>query len=287
MVILAGIVTYNPDLIRLEENVRAVLKQVDRVLVFDNASTNIIEIVQLLRGLEESHRIEINRHDANAGMPLALNSLCARAVSHGANHILLLDQDSVAQEDMLSQMIAYTGRGVGLVSPHIVDRNDAVRLIPEQEVEEVDSAITSGSLVDLEAWAAVGGYDENLFIDWVDHEFCDNLILHGYRILRTNKAVLLHEIGRKEYIGYGWTFEPDKGFFKIPQYSNGRPYIRRYDMIRGQAYTAKKYKGTPLGRHERWMLFAVIVHNYWREKRRFEFTKAMVAGIADGRRLGR
>lgn len=287
MKVYAGIVTYNPDFQRLAENIAAVIVQVDKVLVFDNASTDVNSVEHCVCESKSTERIELLRNGENGGMAVALNALCEAARSQGADYMLLLDQDSVVQNNMVNELLAYASKDVGIVCPRIVDRNDAVLEKPAQDVEELTVAITSGSLVNLEAWEAVGGYDENLFVDWVDHEFCDNLVLHGYRIVAVNKAVLLHEIGKKEYIGYGWTFEPGKGFFKIPQYSNERPYFRRYDMMRSQKYVTIKYRGTPVGRYEKWMLFAVIVHNLIREKHRFEFVRAAVTGIRDGRNLAR
>jgi rhamnosyltransferase len=39
--IFAGIVTYQPDLNRLGDNLRAVSPQVRKVIIYDNGSTNI------------------------------------------------------------------------------------------------------------------------------------------------------------------------------------------------------------------------------------------------------
>ena len=44
MKVAAGIVLFNPDLKRLEENVCAVKSQVDEIIFFDNGSKNIKEI---------------------------------------------------------------------------------------------------------------------------------------------------------------------------------------------------------------------------------------------------
>lgn len=284
MKVYAGIVTFNPDLDRLSENLDAIIGQVDEVVVYDNASKNVEEVVRLLALHDQYKRISLFRSKRNGGMAVALNALCDAAYTDHAEYIVLLDQDSVVQEGMVSAMLQHAEDNIGILCPRITDRNDAVLEVPEADVEDLKEAITSGALVKLAAWKEVGGYDENLFVDWVDHEFCDNLIVHGYRVVAINDAVLLHEIGKKEYIGYGWTFEPGKGFYKIPQYSNERPYSRRYDMMFGQSYTAYKYRGTTMGPHEKWMLFAVVVHNIIREKHRLEFFRAMRSGIADGRR---
>ena len=47
--VLAGIVLYNPDLERLSENVSAIIPQVDILLLVDNKSNNINEIISLYK----------------------------------------------------------------------------------------------------------------------------------------------------------------------------------------------------------------------------------------------
>ena len=41
---LAGIVTFNPDIERLNENISAIINQVDKVVVVDNGSENADDI---------------------------------------------------------------------------------------------------------------------------------------------------------------------------------------------------------------------------------------------------
>ena len=39
----------------------------------------------------------------------------------------------------------------------------------------------------IDAWEQIGKFDEWLFIDLVDNEFCKRLIVSGYTILRLNE----------------------------------------------------------------------------------------------------
>jgi len=41
----------------------------------------------------------------------------------------------------------------------------------------------------------VGGFEEKLFIDFVDHEYCFKIKMAGHRILQTSSSILLHRIG--------------------------------------------------------------------------------------------
>ena len=97
--VACGIVTYNPDLERLHENVQAIASQVDNIFVFDNASTNHAEISECL---EEDYGVPVTlfRSPENRGMAVALNKLSKMALEGGYEYILLLDQDSVSTEGM-------------------------------------------------------------------------------------------------------------------------------------------------------------------------------------------
>ena len=63
--IYAGIVTYNPDLQRLTENLDAVTKQVRRVVVVDNGSENIDRIRTLV---EKYQNLGIISNKKNLGI---------------------------------------------------------------------------------------------------------------------------------------------------------------------------------------------------------------------------
>jgi GT2 family glycosyltransferase len=66
----------------------------------------------------------------------------------------------------------------------------------EPAEEYVDFCITSASCTNLNAWKNVGGFDEWLFIDLVDNDFCKRIIVSGYKILRINSLVLDQEFGK-------------------------------------------------------------------------------------------
>ena len=46
--IYAGIVTFNPDIERLKENVCAICIQVPEVVIFDNGSSNFVDIQECI-----------------------------------------------------------------------------------------------------------------------------------------------------------------------------------------------------------------------------------------------
>lgn len=51
--VCAGIVLYNPEIERLNKNIAGIIDQVDILYVFDNCSSNIIEIEQMLQSYKK------------------------------------------------------------------------------------------------------------------------------------------------------------------------------------------------------------------------------------------
>lgn len=280
MRVYAGIVTFNPELDRLKENINAIAPQVERVIVFDNGSKNIEELRTILPS--DNSMVTLFENGRNVGMARALNSLCRMSGTDGADQILLLDQDSVVPEGFVGLLARYASDGVGIVAPYIVDRNNVKNYPMDEPVEHVLMAITSGALLSIAAWEEVGGYDENLFVDWVDYDFCDNLTLHGLEILKIREAALLHEMGKKEFSHMGWSFNLKRGFFRWPVYHDDRPFSRRYDVMKAHVYVSLKYRWTRLWGHEVWYLTYDILRNLIRERKKMEFLRALSKGAIDG-----
>ena len=161
-----GIVTYQPDIARLKENLEAAVENLQGgpILVVDNGSERIADI---------------------------------QSQSLGCQWIITLDQDSVIQPGMLQEFSRYTHLArVAIICPRIEDRRlgrQHTRLT--SGTEYISHAITAGNMVRLEAWQTVGGFTEQLFIDGVDFDFCLKLGEDGWQILRTNNVCLYQEMG--------------------------------------------------------------------------------------------
>ena len=74
---------------------------------------------------------------------------------------------------------------------------------------------------------------DDLFIDWVDHEYCFRLARHGYRILIANQVKLTHRLG---------VFKKRKllGFVSIRWRSHSP--IRLYYKFRNSLYVMNSYR---------------------------------------------
>lgn len=230
MKILAGIVTFNPNISVLKENIKAVLSQVDAVVLVDNHSGNYSDI----DSLKTCFNFLIIKNDENEGIAHALNQLCQYAENADYDWVLTLDQDSIVPNGLISEYKKYVGlKDVGMICCRFSDRN--IDALPTDEhfadFDFVPVAITSGSMMEITKWRKVGGFSEELFIDCVDNDICYSLCENGYNIIRVNRVVMSHTIGKSKSVLF-------KGN-QIIVY--GESAIRCYYIFRNNILVAKKH----------------------------------------------
>ncbi|MBS0216013.1 MAG: glycosyltransferase family 2 protein [Proteobacteria bacterium] len=206
--IAAIVVTYRPDIDTLQALVDALLPQVDRLWLVDNASANI----ESIRTLAATRGIDSIVNGENLGVGAALNQGIATARAHGHDHVLLMDQDSLPADDMVARLgdaLHAGGERLAAVGPaHVDARTGDIapfvrigfpfnrKLRPASgEVVDCDFLITSGCLIPLHAIDAIGDMDAGLFIDNVDLEWCFRARAHGYRVAGVADAEMEHRIG--------------------------------------------------------------------------------------------
>ena len=250
MKIIASIVTFNPDIARLKANVEAIVPQINEIVIIDNGSKNISDIQSLICNYKS---IDLIINENNKGIAKALNQAAEYALRKGYKWIITLDQDSVAPENLVSTYSKFTDcNDIGIVCCKIVDRNFGE--LKEQKLktkgyEEVPMCITSASMMNLNAWKQVGGFDEKMFIDSVDFDICLSMREHGYKIIRTYDASLLHEVGHSEI---------RKLLGKEYQIYHHSP-LRYYYMVRNGIYLGKKHHFTERAIYRAFRLFFLVI----------------------------
>lgn len=225
--IIAGVVTYNPRITLLQKNLSALRELVDRVIVVDNGSVNLTDIKKIIGGIGSISLIENQR---NLGIARALNEIMETAIEYEYSWVLTMDQDSVVPTNLVSEYVKYLDSSVGMLCPIIFDRNKNQLPTTYLGTHEVKECITSGSLVNVSAWQKVNGFDEKLFIDGVDFDFCERIKKTNYRILEVGTVVLSHAIGN---------ITMRKFFFWDVAVKNHSAF-RKYYIARNTIYLAKK-----------------------------------------------
>ena len=268
--ICAGIVTYNPDITRLKENYDHISNQVDFVVVCDNGSKNISDIKKTISNPSDS----IISLDENKGIAFALNKLCEYAYDHGYKWILTLDQDSVCPDNMVMMLKKHCSNDVSIVGPRIVyEGNEDYSYSSSEIVEYPEWVITSGSITNTDVWHTINGFDDLLFIDKVDTDYCIRANLAGYKLVRDNSVELIHELGNMVC---------KKLFGRTIYVTNHNP-MRIYYQCRNAYYLSNKIDlKHPFIETMKIKIKILLYEDNKREK----LSKAR-AGIADGRALAK
>ncbi|MCL5457525.1 glycosyltransferase [Loigolactobacillus coryniformis] len=197
--IAAGIVSFNPNIMRLKENINSTLRQVNQIFIFDNGSANLDEIIDVVSHYKDMEIKLIQSHE-NIGLARALNKIMESAQSDDYEWLLTLDQDSILQQNTIKIFQKYTRfSDVAVICPFVLDSRRKYMVYEyDNDIEEVDMCITSGSLTRLSVWKNLGGFDDDLFIDLIDNDYCKRVKLHNYRIVRMNKVLMSQEFGKIE-----------------------------------------------------------------------------------------
>jgi len=230
--VCAVAVTYHPDA-ELPARLRRILQQVDRLVIVDNGSGQAE--IEMLQGFAANPLITLVLNFDNFGIARALNIGIERAIALGFTWVLLLDQDSCIDDDMVQTLIAVYAAfperdRLAVIGSGFRAADEAPREPTDEGGgdgwEEAESVITSGSLIPLKAHAAVGAFREDFFIDYVDTEYCFRARAKAYRVIRTRKPIMSHAIGaitRHNVLGIKkWTFNHS---------AERRYYIARNDTV--------------------------------------------------------
>lgn len=233
--IAAIVVLYQPendnDVIT---NILSYLSQVHKVYIIDNSIYKISD--NLIGFFNATEKIVYVPLGENKGIAYALNKGCLLATKDEMEWVLTMDQDTFVDSSLIDiYREAYLEIGsdkIGIISPN-VDLLNTDTKIENNNIELVDSVITSASLMNLSAYEEVGGFDDTLFIDWVDWDICFRLSDFDYSILRVNKTRITHQLGETREL---------KLFSKHILYITNHNYIRYYYKTRNALFLSEKYK---------------------------------------------
>jgi 2-polyprenyl-3-methyl-5-hydroxy-6-metoxy-1,4-benzoquinol methylase len=173
--------------------VRDLAGQVDELLLIHNGHDVGPGRVANARPVPGARSI---RFDANLGTAAAWNAALSAAGAWGCDYMYLLDQDSVPSSDAVGAALAEISidRIAAVVQPATRDR---FRLDPFPW-----NTVASGSLLDVQALLGVGGFDERLFVDEVDHEMLARLMRTGHSVRMLPQATIRHETGSPRSIRF-------------------------------------------------------------------------------------
>jgi rhamnosyltransferase len=279
-------VTYNPES-DVVGNAKAITKSCKELIIIDNGSKS--ETLKNVQLLENETNITIIYNKQNMGLGYALNQgiqyiLDSQELKQ-VEWIATFDQDSKVDnryfEGMLSTYEKFSNKEiVAILAPNWVEQkitsseqsiSKSTELLQEQK-----TVITSGSLVKKRVFSEIGLFEENYFIDFLDHEFCLRARSKGYKIFIVPDVSMVHNLGNTvQHKLLGSTVM-----------ATNHNYIRRYYITRNRIYTYRKFFKT----EKEWIKedftatakeFIII---FLFEKDKLKKLKSMITGTLDALR---
>lgn len=291
--ILAGIVLYNSEISRLANELRSINTQVSYICLFDNGSSNYVDILQMVNSLSFRNRITILQSPKNNGIGYALNRIFEFAKQNHFSWVLTLDHDTICPPNILEEYSKHLSiPKLGILCPRVVD-NDIVKNMWDsgstEEIEKIDRCIQSGTLVNIEIWEKVQKFDEWMFIDFVDFDFCEKLVINQYSIYRCNKVIIDHELGKRCKTKIAPVVETIYKFtkiksFKYLMYKNVFSSARIYYCARNNVVYIRKYAKYIDVRKEKLQMYRRMMKRILRGKNRWMILKETIKGIKAGNR---
>ncbi len=225
--IFGVVVLYHPDE-TIIENINSYVDEIEALYVIDNSET---KDEKLLKKLLDNQKCIYIDNNGNQGIAQALNTGAKKAIEDAASWLLTMDQDSRFENEALKIMIDWIKNNkttnIGIISPmHSQKELDKYLDIFDY------MTMTSGNLLNLDIFSKIGEFEEKLFIDSVDTEYCLRLKHYGYKIKRIKSIVLKHNLG-------------DMGRHKVMNVTmevSNHSIVRRYYITRNRLYIWSKYE---------------------------------------------
>ncbi len=229
--VCAIVVTYGPDT-AFPARLRNVAPQVGMTVIVDNGSSEAER--GMLQEAASDPNIDLILNGGNLGLARALNIGVQRAAALGYSWVLLLDQDTRVELDMVRTL----------------------------------SAIHASA-----SYLAVGPFRDEFFIDYVDEEYCLRAKAKGYRIIKSRKHLMSHAIGsptaHRMFGTSKWTTNhgPDRRYYIA---RNNTVLLREYGNYRGGMWAWKSLrrclrqcKRIALYEQMKTRKIAAVIHGLW------------------------
>jgi rhamnosyltransferase len=192
--ICASVVLHNPDY-SLVGKFESYIDAFPWLIVVDNSELPDKSVVGQI--LDLSLDIQYIHNGENLGIGTALNIACEAAIAADSDWLLTMDQDGRFENIetyLLNFELLAKNENIALVAPSMNVNTTAYEFLHD----EVTLAITSGNLLYLKAFDKIGKFEDMLFIDEVDHDYCLRAKLNGSKVIQFKNILFSHKIGYKK-----------------------------------------------------------------------------------------
>ena len=273
---MLGIVTlYNPDVNEAAENIMRYAPWLDTLIVWDNSPLERNIRQQLLPLLSDvSTKVIWHGTGENLCIAPAINYAWHYAQEKQLDFLFIMDQDSKweAFSAYRQQIETLWADNKGFVFCPYVTMPRAKR--STEEITFLRSFINSGTVIPLSILTEVGGADEALPLDAVDHDLSIRIQKAGYKIACLHRFVLAHHLGN-----------PYRSKW-LPVTTLNYNAFRTYSILRSYIILLRKHWSW-FTFTEKWVifrgiLFARLLKILIIEDDKWEKTKGIFKAIKDG-----
>jgi rhamnosyltransferase len=284
-------VTYHPSLAMLRKQLAQLPRDALRIVV-DNASPEPLRVG--LRALVAEEGALLIENDANLGLAAATNIGITHALCSGAQRVLFLDQDTEPGATGVADLCAAHYRvhasdpRPSCIGPRLVDISTGldhgfhqqrgwrwVRVWPPHDAPPVRCVNLNGSgtLVPREILVALGGLEEELFIDHVDTEWAFRVLAAGFGLYGAPGVAFRHRMGERtwRFWWWGWRIWP----YRSPL--RHRYLFRNAVRLMHRPYVPRIFKTWAVVK----LMVTFCAHALF-DKARVRQAKAMLHGVVDG-----
>lgn len=196
--------SYMPDVF-FSTRISEVLNECDHVFIVDNTPGG--------HKFDEKEfcGVTVIQDGINKGLGQALNLGVNAARAVGCKFVVLFDQDSTPSAGLISRLRdALTSVGPRtIIAPKLIDDEadvciEAVHdtMSYEGQFNEVSRLATSGMFFELNNFGEMSEFSSDLFLDFVDFDWCWRMRSNGYRIYQIENIIMKHRLGfRQRRIG--------------------------------------------------------------------------------------
>lgn len=253
MQLAATVILFHPDT-DVIENINSYIEEVNALYIIDNSEQKDAKILMQLRNL--SPKCKILDNPSNLGIARALNQAVELSIEDGYEWLLTMDQDSLFEDKtFFNAFQIYNDKNkVAVFSPEI--HADGYNYLRSKTIKYTiikDIAYTSGCLINLNICKKVDMFNEKLFIDAVDTDYCLKLMKRKELMIRINGAILTHKVGIMKIINLP---------LNIKKILNQHSALRHYYITRNHTYILFKYLTVNP---------KIVLQNYYRVINKFVF----------------
>lgn len=235
-IITAVIVSYKPDKFLLEQLLFALSPQVTHIIIINNGDENDINVEGRGYSTQLSSLKTIHLNE-NVGIATAQNIGIKWAQEHNSDYVLLMDQDSLPHDDMVTELYNAVQRieNPAAVGPNYFDqraqhlspfvrlkRFKFTRIPAKANVNEVvvEHLIASGCLIPVKVIEQIGSMRDDLFIDYVDTEWGLRAAAQGLKSYGVFSAKMQHQLGEQPLEFFGRKIATHKPYRHYYLYRN-------------------------------------------------------------------